>query len=134
MTYKDGPCDWEQCFPCQFNQQRVFTLKGLGALNNEKLMDTKYSLLLEKMFVGEIVFQGVFGKSLIVYQRPSKVWFLQFVNPGSNMSQKIASCNNSSEFPIGKQPWIFSTENNIRQTFLKFSQVNNLPPIKSLYF
>ena len=95
-------------------------------------MDAKYSLLFEKMFDGEIVFQGIFGKTLISYQRPSKVWSLQFVNSGTNKSQKIASFNSSSEFPIGKQSWIFNTENSLRQNFLKFSQVKNLTAIKCL--
>jgi hypothetical protein len=93
--------------------------------NIDNSIDTKYVLLLEKLFSREIIFQGLFGKTIIEYQRLSKVWFLNFINSGSNISQRIANFNSSSEFPLGKLSWNFMLGSSTKQDFLKFSQVKN---------
>ena len=99
--YYDIKCDEKRCFSCQFQREVLYKLRGLCL--EQELIDTNYIFLMNQIPFGNLIFQGILGKTFIVFNKTTHTWHLQ--SQKSNEIQGIMDSMNYFETPVGTKNW-----------------------------
>ncbi len=99
--YHDIKCQEKICFSCQFQREVTFKLKGL--CSEQELIDTDYIFLIDQITNGNLIFQGILGKTFIEFNKTTRTWNLQ--SQILNVSLGFMNGNIHFETPNSKQNW-----------------------------
>jgi len=99
--YYDIRCDEKRCFSCQFWREVLFKLKGLPAEQED--IDTDYIFLINQIPYGNLIFQGILGKTLITFNKTLQTWNVQ--SQKLNVVVAIMYGANHFETPVGIKNW-----------------------------
>ena len=71
--FYDMKCEFKFCFLCTFDQEKIFTLRGL--CDDQNLIDTKYVFLHSLLSKGgEKTFRGLIGRTTITFDEAAGTW------------------------------------------------------------
>ena len=103
FAYVDIECDFALCMPCQFSKEHIFTMKGLpNNQNSQNFIEQKYIFLDKQLLKGNLIFQGLLGKTYLKFDRSSNTWKL--IRNG-NEENIIGMFKSSTKFPLGLNTW-----------------------------
>ncbi len=123
--YHDIKCEEKKCFSCQFQREVLFELKGL--CSEQELIDTDYIFLTDQILNGHLIFQGILGKTLIEFNKTSRLWNMRSQSRDENLG--FMNGFGYLDTPVGKKNWYLYVNcraeitNNIK---LKLTKVNCL--------
>ena len=126
--YADLECDLALCMPCQFEKEHIFTFKGLtnnqNNPNSQNFIEQKYIFLDKQLLKGNLIFQGLLGKTCLKFDRTSQTWKL--IRNG-NVENIIGMLSSSTKFPLGLNTWNLNLHNNntFEKKQLKLTKVND---------
>ena len=124
--YYDYKCTDLFCFPCEFTEESVFRLKGL--CTKQQFIDTDYILVLDTLYNGTYKFQGLLGKSYIVFK--DRQWLLNSYSDLPTVGYSLGFSNSSKFFPLGTDTWYMKVDcdltlNETKVFQLKLSKVKD---------
>ncbi len=100
LAYYDVDCNWDLCFICQFEEERIFKLKGL--CSEQTLVDSDYIYL-----SNQITFKGLLGRTNIILNENMSSWDLMYSQYNSERNGSLGYLNDSQskKFPLGAFNW-----------------------------
>jgi hypothetical protein len=120
----DIKCDEKRCFSCEFQREVLYKLRGLCF--EQETIDTDYIFLVNQIPYGNLIFQGILGKTLIMFDKTTKTWNIK--SQKLNVILGIMDGAKYFETPVGTKNWTrvaqcdYNFEPNIRLRLTKVSQ------------
>ena len=102
-AFYSSDCKSKGCFVCQFEEAKIFKLKGL--CSEQTLADTDYFYFNDEKNQNQIMFRGLLGRTNIVLNQNSSNWEMIKPRMVQGVNGSIGSFNTSKKFPLGTYTW-----------------------------
>ena len=109
-------CEFKFCFLCTFDQEKIFTLRGL--CDDQNLIDTKYVFLHSLLSKGERTFRGLFGRTNITFDEANGEWdIVKHVPLKKSGGSIIGFTNDTNAYPLGIKKWFLKAKCNTEMKY-----------------
>jgi hypothetical protein len=102
-AFYSANCNGKGCSICQFEEERIFKLKGL--CSDQAIVDTDYIYVSDENNQSHIMFRGLLGRTNLVLKQNSSNWDMIKTQMTEGINETIGNFNTSKKFPLGTHTW-----------------------------